>query len=1128
MGKEKDIAAWLGDLGLAQYVSRFVQNDIDVSLLPSLTDQDLKDLGIASVGHRRRILVAIAARDGAAQGARPAQPAVEPMPAETAERRQLSIMFCDLVDSTMLSSRLDPEDMREVIGAYQAACSRIIQSYGGAIGKFMGDGVLAYFGFPIAYEHDAERAARAALEIVVAVERLSTRANAKLKARVGIATGLVVIGDLIGEGSAQEQAVVGDAPNLAARLQSLADPGCIVVSEATRRLIGDLFHVRSLGRHSLKGFSDPVEAWGVEGFRNTDSRFEAAHSQQLTGFIGREKESALLVERLKTAWRGEGQIVLISGEAGIGKSRFAAWLSEWSANEQHTRLRYQCSPYHRDSSLYPFIQQLERAADIKADDPADTKLTKLEAVLEFSSARAKEIAPLFAALLSIPVGSRYPSLSLSSTQQRRRTLEALLEQLQGLTQRGRVLMLFEDAHWADATSLELIDLAIERLRQLPVLLLITFRPEFEPPWEGLQNVTRIALDKLDQGQVEALAGQMTGGRKLPAEVIKLIVAKTDGVPLFVEELTKTIQESGLLISDGERYRLNGPLPPLAIPSTLQDSLMARLDRLSPLKEIVQTGAAIGREFSYALLQAATGKNQPDLVAALAELEEAGLLFHTGVPPDARYIFKHALVQDAAYESLLKSRRQVIHLRIAEVLRDRFVNVIAAEPEVLAHHFTQAGASVAAVEWWSKAGDLAFRRAAFAEAASHLRKAVDIADQANSDANAMMPIAARLKMQIALGQALVHCAGWTAPQTTAAFARAREIATAIEDPAERMKVYYGLWGGSYVSGELAGMRETAEAFLNDVKRRPGSPEECVAYRLMGATCWFCGDYDGARSHHAQAVRSYDENIKFAGDLVFGHDDGVATRGFSALALWPLGDVDGARRLIDEALAMATRTGHVPTVAWAQFHACLFEIIRGDAMRSLPYADKLFELCGEFALGIWMEASVFLKGWSQWLGGEQAAGLAAMRQGLALIHERRIGVYMPFFGMLLGRAESQTSGTAAGLAAIDDTLAECQRAGQHWLDAELLRLRAELLLKLDVPDPRGAEAALRSAVAIAERQGTRSFALRATVRLAHLLRELGETGEAAVSLERALMEFKPTPEFPDVAQAQSLLRELALDN
>ena len=568
-----NIGGWLRDLGLERYEPLFIENAIDSDVLAELTEGDLEKLGIP-LGDRKRLIKAIRTMlagspttftSGVGENAQSGQPHVA-----AAERRHLTVMICDLVGSTALSARLDPEDMGAVIDAYHAACARITLTYDGFLAEFRGDGILAYFGYPIAHEDDAERTIRAGLDIIAAVARLETRAAEPLAVRIGIATGVVVIGDLSRADAFREHAVVGETPNLAARLQALAEPGTIVVAASTRRLLSDLFRLRDLGRHEVKGIAEPVAAWAVEGVSASESRFEAVHVTGLTDLIGRGDEIDFLLGRQRLAWKGEGQIVLISGEPGIGKSRLVAALSERIASEPHTRLSYQCSPYDANSALRPFIAQLERAARFKTDDTPEQRLDKLEVLLAMSTSRVQAVAPLFAELLSIPFGERYPPLALSPMQQRRRTLAALLDQLEGLARRQPVLLLCEDVHWADATSLELLDLTVERIRQLPVLALFTFRPEFEPAWTGLPNVGILRLSRLDQDEVESMVAQVTGGRVLPAEVMKQIVAKTDGNALFVEELTKAVLEAGILVEDAQGYRLDGPLPPLAIPATLQE------------------------------------------------------------------------------------------------------------------------------------------------------------------------------------------------------------------------------------------------------------------------------------------------------------------------------------------------------------------------------------------------------------------------------------------------------------------------------------------------------------------------------------------------------------------------------
>ena len=588
-------------------------------------------------------------------------------PEDRAERRQVTVMFSDLVGSTALSARMDPEDLREVISAYQKCVAETVQRFGGYVAKYMGDGVLVYFGYPQAHEDDAERAVRAGLELVAAVGALKTHAT--LQTRVGIATGLVVVGDLIGSGASQEQAIVGETPNLAARLQSIAEPDRVVIADSTRKLVGNLFELEELGAQDLKGITGSVRAWAALRQASVESRFEAMHATGLTDLVGREEELELLLRRWSKAKTGEGQVVLLSGEPGIGKSRLTAALLERVATEPHKRLRYFCSPQHTDSALYPIISQMERAAGLAHGDTVQAKLDKLDAALAQSFTPRKDAA-LFAEMLSLPNDGRYPTLELAPQQRRQKTLEALTAQLEALSRSNPTLMIFEDAHWVDPTSLEALGRTVDTIRTLGVLLIVTHRLEFEPPWIGRPHVTTLTINRLGQREIAAMIDRVTSSKALPAGIRQDIIERTDGIPLFVEEVTKAVLETGGEEAS-ERTVAAIPSPSVAVPASLHASLMARLDRLGSAKEVAQIGAVIGREFSHPLLAVVAGKPETELQSALSRLIKAGLLFSQGVPPNATYLFKHALVQDAAYGTLLREPRRVMHARIAEALQNQF-------------------------------------------------------------------------------------------------------------------------------------------------------------------------------------------------------------------------------------------------------------------------------------------------------------------------------------------------------------------------------------------------------------------------------------------------------------------------
>jgi class 3 adenylate cyclase len=772
-----EVRDWLQAIGLPQYADAFEANDIDMDLLRQVDDQMLKDFGVASGGHRLRIRNAIAwlgAPPTPDAGATTTASAREPA-ASSAERRQLTVMFVDLVGSTAMSTRLDPEDLRGVVNAYHRCATELVEGNGGFVAKYMGDGVLAYFGYPRANEHDAERSVRAALALIDAVPKLAAPTGSPLQVRIGIATGLVVVGELIGSGEAQERGVVGETPNLAARLQAMAEPSAVVISGTTRQLTGGLFEYRDLGPAALKDFADSTPAWQVLGAGSAESRFEALRAST-TPLMGRDEEIDLLLRRWQQAKSGDGQVVLICGEPGIGKSRIAQTLMERLGPEPYTRLRYFCSPHHQDSALYPSIAQLERVAGFRREDTSEERLDKLEAILARGTNEVRDIAPLFAELLSIPTGDRYPSVNLTPQQRKEKTLQAQLAQVDGLSGREPLLILYEDVHWSDPTTREALDLLVDRVSSLRVLVIITFRPEFAPPWIGRPHVTMLILNRLPPRQRAAMIAEITRGKSLPKEITDQIVTRTDGVPLFVEELTKSVLESGIVKDTGDRYAAVGAEAQVAIPTSLHASLLARLDRLAPTREIAQIGAALGRSFSHELISAVAKMPQRQIDEALVQLVNSELIFRRGAPPDAEYTFKHALVQDAAYGTLLRSRRQQIHTRIVSILENHFPAVVAAQPSLLAHHCSEASLHDAAVSYSFKAGQQALTRSAMKEAVSQLRNALNILTKLPRDPARQNR---ELDLRVSLGQALFATQGWTSPEAIEAFSTARSLAQQLE-------------------------------------------------------------------------------------------------------------------------------------------------------------------------------------------------------------------------------------------------------------------------------------------------------------------------------------------------------------
>ena len=1095
-----DVSDWLRKLGLERYEAAFSDNEIDWEALPKLTAEDLKDLGVVLGSHRRKLLEAIGALHGKTDAAAERR---LPVPA-AAERRQLTVMFCDLVGSTELSSRLDPEDLREVIAAYHRAVADVVRSFDGFVAKYMGDGVLTYFGYPMAHEDDAERAVRAGLGVIDAVARLDVN-SVGLQARVGIATGLVVVGDLIGEGSSQEQSVVGETPNLAARLQALAEPHAVVIAAGTRRLVGDLFEYRDLGAIEVKGIAEPVTAWQVLRASVVASRFEALRGSALAPLVARDEEIDLLLRRWARARAGNGQVVLISGEPGLGKSRITVELAERLHGEPYIRQRCFCSPYRQDSALYPFIDQLGRAAGLTPADPPATKLTKLEALLARASTSEEDVAFL-ADLLSLPTPGHHLPPNLSSLRKKERTLEALICRLENLARRQPLLMVFEDAQWIDPTSRELLDLVVKRVRDLPALLIVTFRPEFQPSWIGQAHVTMLVLNRLDLRDRAALIKQIAGRKSLPDDVSGQIVERTDGVPLFIEELTKSVLESGV--------------PLVGIPTSLHASLMARLDRLASARHVAQIGAAFGRWFRYTLLRAVAGLPDDELQASLARLVASELVFQSGIPPDAVYTFKHALVQEAAYGTLLRNARQQLHGRIAEALESHFPDLMENQPELFARHYTEAGLFEKTITYWGKAGHRSATRSAMPEAAAQLQKGLDQL--------ALLPDTYERRQQelefwSTLGTVLSTVKGFAASETGRAYARARELWERLGSPAEFLQVPYGLARYHMHNGELDMALRVDEDLLRLSRQRSDSGGLVLGYFSSGRDLMRSGRFALSRSHMEKALALYDPISHSALVHQIGFHSHIISQAVLGNVFLCLGYPHRALARGNASIADARSLGHPPSLAVSLALGTELLSLVGDNVALGERAGQLVAVATEQGFPHWHSQGAIYRGYAKVKNGDVAEGMLLLRDGSSAYRATGAQLGLPLYIHLLATACEIAGQVEEGLALLDEALLIVERTGERWFAAELNRRRGELLLRQG--HDAAAEELYRKALSIAVEQEAKLWELRAAVSLTRLCDHQRRRSEGRDLLAPIYGWFTEGFDTQDLKEAKALIDELA---
>jgi class 3 adenylate cyclase/predicted ATPase len=1123
-----DIGGWLRGLGLEQYEAAFRENKIDDTVLPSLTAEDLKDLGVGFVGDRRKLLDAIAALRARASAPMPLSdaPTAADEAADGAERRQVTVMFSDLVGSTALSARLELEDLREVISAYQICVADTVRRFGGFVARYMGDGVLIYFGYPAAHEDDAERAVRAGLALVDAVATLP--APEPIQVRVGAATGMVVVGDLVGSGKGQARDIVGETPNLAARLQAIAEPNTVVIAEATRNLLGNLFELRDLGPMELKGIAPLVRAFAALRASSVESRFEAMHPGGLTALVGRDEELELLLQRWARARTGEGQAVLLSGEAGIGKSRLSAALMEDLTADPHTRLRYFCSPQHTDSALYPIIGQFERAAGFAHGDTLQTKLDKLDSLLAQTST-SREDAALLAEMLSLPNDGRYPALELVPEQRRQKTLATLGVQLEALARSSPVLMIFEDAHWGDPTSLEAFGRIVDQIATLRVLMIVTFRPEFEAPWIGQPHVTALALNRLGHREIDTMIARVIGNKPLPANVRKDIIERTDGIPLFVEEMTKAVLEAGGEL-EAIQTAASVPSSAHAVPASLHASLMARLDRLGPAKEVAQIGAAIGREFSHALLAAVLRKPERELGSSLDRLIRAGLLFRKGVPPQATYLFKHALVQDAAYGTLLRQPRRALHARIADTIERQFADIAESHPDLLARHCTEAGLIDKAASLWGKAGLRSTECSALVEAVEQLTRALGQIASLPSTPSLRRE---QIKLQVALINPLQHVKGQAAPETEAVAERARLLidqAEALgeppEDPLLLFSALHALFNASITAfnGDVA--RERAAQFLALAEKQGGKVPLMRGHVAMGVALVLTGNFAGAVVHEDQALALYDPAEHRPLAARFAQDPRVSALIYRSLALWALGYPEAALADTEQALSEARDIGLAGALMQAMSNICLTQVISGNYAIAQAQSDELIALAEEKGSATWKPNGMLRRAGVLALTGKASDAVGIFTSAIPVWRSTGSKLFLSIWLSHLARANGELGQFNEAWSHIGEAITAVETTKEKWYEADVHRIAGEIALMSPVRDSAKAEACFERALVVAREQQAKSFELRAAMSMARLWRGQGKRDRARELLAPVYGWFTEGFNTRDLKEAKALLDELAL--
>jgi class 3 adenylate cyclase len=1098
-----DLRTWLEELGMSQYAQSFLANDIDFDVLSDLTEAELERLGV-SLGHRKRLIRAIAALTSAASknsaGATPAREL-------QAERRQVTVMFCDLVGSTELSTRLDPEELRDIMRAYQRVCTEAIGRFEGFVANYLGDGILAYFGYPSTHEGEAERAVRAGLAALSSVDQINADSPAEIQIRIGIATGPAVIGDMIGHGTAKQIAVTGKTPNLAARIQDFAQPGTLVIAQSTYRLTATQFECQPLGTPPLKGISETIPLWQVVR-ELTDAEQFKARREKLLDCVGREEELKLLLDRWQLTCDGSGQAVVVSGEAGIGKTRLVAFLREQLAAGSYVSIRLQCAEQYRNSPLQPVIAHMRRAAALDKDDTPGTQLSKIEQLL--APTGSKEDVPLVASLLSIPFDGRYPSLAMPAARQRAETLELLVEQIVGLAQNKPVLLTVDDAHWIDPSTEEVLIGMLDRLQRQRIMVLVTVRPDSASRIVDHPRAMTLVLGRLDAEQVKQMISSVIGGDALSPEVVDRIVQKTDGVPLFIEELTKDLLES-----KDHGGLSDVPQRTFSIPSTLEDTLRARIDRLAPVKDVAQVAAALGRSFAYSIIGAVVSQDEEALRLALDRLVEAKLIYQHGAPPEAVYAFKHVLVQDAAYESLLRSQRVALHARIVSVIESQFTSIAQNEPELVAHHCSRADLGQKAVEYWLKAGAKAISRSANVEAISHLRNGLQGLAAVPSDKDRTR---LELALQLTLGQALIAAHGYTAAETTHAFARAEQLVEKIGDMRQRYSALYGIFVGHLIAGRIDLASETIARMYQLARTGEDGSYLCLAYRLGGSLSFFRGDLETSETELEKSVALFSPQAQHELASQFGPDTGSASQIFLAMTQWLRGKPDRAFQNAQNATAKARQAGNALTLGQVLALAAQLHYMGQDYESMLSLSKEGGDNCERVGILYFGSICRAYQVWAQAQHANPADYIDEFRKCLSEYETLKSGLQLGLFYVMLAQLLLAAGRHDEAIQEAEAALVKVAVNGERWWAPEIYRT---LGCALSGSDRREACNNFRRAVTEARRSGALMLELRATANLAEISAGT-EAADAQRALARVYEQFTEGFESPDLRAARALLQ------